>query len=126
MSCVMSVGGICSSDDRLKSVCPRAYRHHQMPNMLDMGDSFLYLRFLIRFNAAASSFNVSGAAVLMRQLRDYIDISNDYSRISGLSYSWGPALTRALPAGLEVYFTKFLLNLEARSLAFSSHSAASA
>ena len=42
------------------------------------------------------------------------------------SYSFGPAATRALPASLLVYLSKFLMNLPARSLAFSSHSDASA
>ena len=53
MSCVVSVDGICSSDDGLKSVRPRTDRQHQMTNMLDIGDSFFYLKFLIRFNVAA-------------------------------------------------------------------------
>ena len=41
-------------------------------------------------------------------------------------YSCGPAATSALPASLLVYLSKFLMNLPARSFAFSSHSAASA
>ena len=41
-------------------------------------------------------------------------------------YSWGPAATRALPASLSSYLTKFLMKRLARSLAFSSHCAASA
>ncbi len=53
MSCVVSIVGICSSDDGLKSVRPRTHRHHQMTNRLDMGDPCLYLKFLIRFNRAA-------------------------------------------------------------------------
>lgn len=40
--------------------------------------------------------------------------------------SCGPAATSALPASLPSYFLKFLMNLAARSFAFSSHSAASA
>jgi len=32
-----------------------------------------------------------------------------------LDYSWGPASTRALPASLPVYFTKFLMKRAARS-----------
>ena len=35
----------------------------------------------------------------------------------------GPALTKALPASLDSYLTKFLTNLEAKSAAFLSHSA---
>ena len=42
------------------------------------------------------------------------------------NYSCGPAATRALPASLPVYFTKFLVKRAARSFAFTSHSAASA
>ena len=42
------------------------------------------------------------------------------------NHSWGPAATRALPASLPVYFTKFFTKRPARSLAFSSHWAASA
>ena len=38
----------------------------------------------------------------------------------------GPAATRALPASFPVYFTKFFTKRDARSFAFSSHSAASA
>lgn len=34
----------------------------------------------------------------------------------------GPAATRALPASLPSYFLKFLMNIPARFLAFSSHS----
>ena len=60
MSCVVSVGGICSPDDGLRSVRPRTYRHHQMPNRLDMGNSFLYLKFLIFSNAAAPIMNLYG------------------------------------------------------------------
>ena len=56
MSCVVSVGGICSSDDGLKSVRPRTNRHHQTTNTLDMGDPWLILKFLIRFNTAALVF----------------------------------------------------------------------
>ena len=40
------------------------------------------------------------------------------------NYSWGPAATRALPASLVVYLAKFLMKRAAKSLAFSSHSAA--
>ena len=43
-----------------------------------------------------------------------------------LNYSLGPASTRALPASLPVYLTKFLMNRPARSSAFFSHSATSA
>ena len=39
-------------------------------------------------------------------------------------YSFGPAATSALPASLPSYFLKFLMKRAARSLAFSSHSAA--
>lgn len=42
------------------------------------------------------------------------------------SYNCGPAATRALPASFPSYFAKFLINLCARSFAFSSHSEASA
>ena len=42
------------------------------------------------------------------------------------SYSWGPAATRALPASLLSYLTKFLMKRPARSLAFSSQTAGSA
>ena len=41
-------------------------------------------------------------------------------------YSWGPAFTRALPASLPVYLSKFLTKREARSFAFSSQTPASA
>ena len=41
-------------------------------------------------------------------------------------YSCGPAATRALPASLPSYLAKFLMNLEARSCAFLSHSEGSA
>ena len=40
-----------------------------------------------------------------------------------LDYSCGPAATRALPASLPSYLAKFLMKREAKSLAFSSHSA---
>ena len=39
-------------------------------------------------------------------------------------YSFGPAATSAFPASLPVYLPKFLINLPARSFAFSSHSEA--
>ncbi len=48
------------------------------------------------------------------------------SQNSHLSYSWGPAATRALPASLLSYLTKFLMKRPARSLAFSSQTAGSA
>ena len=41
-------------------------------------------------------------------------------------YSWGPALTNALPASLPVYFTKFLMKRPAKSWAFPSQTFASA
>ena len=41
------------------------------------------------------------------------------------NYSCGPAATRALPASLPSYLTKFLMKREARSFALTSHSAAS-
>lgn len=41
-------------------------------------------------------------------------------------YSWGPAATRALPASLPVYLSKFFTKREARSLALVSHSVGSA
>ena len=41
-------------------------------------------------------------------------------------YACGPAATSALPAAFPSYLAKFLTNLAARSLAFVSHSAASA
>ena len=37
MSGVVSVVGICASDDGLISVRPRTHRHHQMTNTMDMG-----------------------------------------------------------------------------------------
>ena len=43
-----------------------------------------------------------------------------------LTYSWGPAATRALPSSLPVYFSKFLMKRADRSLAFSSQMEASA
>ena len=42
------------------------------------------------------------------------------------NHSWGPAATRALPASLPVYLTKFLTKRADRSLAFSSQIAGSA
>ena len=41
-------------------------------------------------------------------------------------YNCGPADTSAFPASFPSYFAKFLMNLPARSFAFSSHSEASA
>ena len=41
-------------------------------------------------------------------------------------YSLGPASTRALPASLPVYLTKFLMNRPARSLALVSQTLTSA
>ncbi len=46
--------------------------------------------------------------------------------LSTQSYNWGPAATNALPASLVVYFAKFLMKRAAKSLAFSSHTEASA
>ena len=46
--------------------------------------------------------------------------------VSYWDYSLGPASTRALPASLPVYLTKFLMNRPARSLALVSHSDTSA
>ena len=76
------------------------------------------------------------AHILSGKLYCYlIDLSNENSPdfhqgslLIGLSadYSWGPASTRALPASLPVYFTKFLMKRAARSSAFLSHSVGSA
>ncbi len=44
----------------------------------------------------------------------------------GADYSWGPAATRALPASLPVYLTKFLMKRPARSSALAFHTATSA
>ncbi len=41
-------------------------------------------------------------------------------------YSFGPAVTSALPASLPSYLAKFLMKRPARSFAFSSHAEASA
>ena len=47
-------------------------------------------------------------------------------RVGRYNYTVGPALTSALPASLPVYLAKFLTKRAARSLAFASHSPASA
>ena len=41
-----------------------------------------------------------------------------------IDYNLGPAATKALPAALPVYFTKFFWKREAKSFAFVSHSEA--
>ena len=43
-----------------------------------------------------------------------------------LNYNCGPATTNALPASFPSYLAKFLIKRDAKSLAFSSHCAASA
>ncbi len=55
-----------------------------------------------------------------------ICFSLKYHRKTAFDQSLGPAATSALPASLVSYFLKFLMNLPARSFAFSSHSEASA
>ena len=55
----------------------------------------------------------------MKDMEEEHGVTIDFSTV-------GPAETSAFPASFPVYFTKFLLNLSARSFAFVSHSEASA
>ena len=50
MSCVMSVGGICSSDDGLKTSPSQNGQTPPNAKQVGHGDPCLYLKFLIRFN----------------------------------------------------------------------------
>ena len=49
-----------------------------------------------------------------------------FSILTQINYNCGPAATKALPASLPSYLAKFLMKRPAKSLAFSSHCAASA
>ena len=53
MSCVMSVVGICSSDDGLKISPSQNAQTPPNAKQVGHGDSCLYLKFLIRIKAAA-------------------------------------------------------------------------
>ena len=71
--------------------------------------SFLVSAFIAKKDQRASSF----------ALWSFYSLMNDSA-----IYSFGPAATSAFPASLPVYLPKFLINLPARSFAFSSHSEA--
>ena len=71
--------------------------------------SFLVSAFIAKKDQRASSF----------ALWSFYSLMNDSA-----IYSFGPAATSAFPASLPVYLPKFLINLPAKSFAFSSHSEA--
>lgn len=71
--------------------------------------SFLVPAFIAKKDQRASS----------SALWSFFSLMNDFA-----IYSFGPAATSAFPASLPVYLPKFLINLPARSFAFSSHSEA--
>ena len=66
MSCVMSVVGICSSDNGLKISPSQNVQTPPNDKHDGHGDPYLILKFLIRFSAAAP-FTSKEAAALMRQ-----------------------------------------------------------
>ena len=57
MSCVVSVAGICASDDGLKISPSQNGQTPANDKHAGHGDSCLYLWFLIRFNTTASCRN---------------------------------------------------------------------
>ena len=61
-----------------------------------------------------SMYNLTGKS--FSQALEELDTSAAYA-----DSHLGPAATRALPASLPSYLTKFFTKREARSLAFSSH-----
>ena len=68
--------------------------------------------------------SLSGFVCLSAGRREAAGFSG--GRLGSCAYSCGPAATSALPASLPSYLAKFLIKREARSLAFSSQTEASA